>query len=65
MMVFIVTVGVQIFLRTFLLSDFLDPKGLAITLSAVMKDIYYITYFQNLCIQRDHDFNQSVAAKIA
>jgi hypothetical protein len=58
--VIIDTVGAQTFLQTF---PIYYSKGLAIILTAVTKNIYYNTHFQNLCILGDHDFNQAVAAK--
>jgi len=61
-MVIIETVGAQTFLLTFLIYY---SKDLPIILAAVIKYIYYTTYFQNLCILGNHDFNQAVAAKIA
>ena len=60
--VIIDTVGVQTFLHTFLICY---SKALAIILAEVIKDIYYYTYFQNLCILGNHVFNEAVAAKIA
>jgi len=61
-MVIIDTVGAQTFLHTFLIYY---SKGFAIILPIVIKDIYYNTYFQNLCTLGKHDFNQAVAAKIS
>jgi hypothetical protein len=61
-MAIIDTVGAQTFLHTFLIYY---SKDLATILAAVIKDIYYTTYFQNLCILENHDFNRTVAAKIA
>ena len=61
-MVVIDTVGSQTFLHSFLIYY---SKGLAKILAAVIKDIYYNTYFENFCIIGNHDFSQDVAAKIA